>query len=54
MNECFMAPSVCQRAGFCPVRMRLSEVQIELNARLAETTIADVVRQLASEERAVR
>jgi Rrf2 family protein len=54
MNECFEAPDICRRLSTCPVRARLSALQIELNARLSEVTIADVLEELPSEERAAR
>ncbi len=54
MNECFADPAVCGRRSTCAVRARLSELQEELNARLAEITIADVVRGLPSKRRAAR
>jgi len=54
MNECFEGPDICHRQGVCPVRAHLSALQIELNAGLAEVTIADVLEGLPSEERAAR
>jgi Rrf2 family protein len=54
MNECFSAPDVCGRTGICPIQARLTELQVELNAQLAEVTIADVVGQVPSAEETVR
>jgi Rrf2 family protein len=41
MNECFADPGICDRVEFCPVRFRLAELQVELNAQLAEISLAD-------------
>jgi hypothetical protein len=53
MNECFNDDAICRRICLCPVRMRLAELQVELNAELAEVTIGDIVREIPLQERAV-
>lgn len=53
MNECFNDDAICGRICLCPVRMRLAELQVELNAELAEVTIGDIVREIPLQERAV-
>ncbi|MFO8008073.1 MAG: Rrf2 family transcriptional regulator [Candidatus Brocadiia bacterium] len=42
MNECFADGGICTRTEFCPLRKRLVELQVELNARLADMTLAAV------------
>jgi Rrf2 family protein len=54
MNECFGEPEVCRRVASCPVRSRLAELQVELNAHLAEISIADIVKQLRPKQKAAR
>jgi Rrf2 family protein len=54
MNECFGEPEVCRRVASCPVRSRLVELQVELNAQLAEISIADIVKQLRPKQKAAR
>jgi len=54
MNECFSEPDVCRRVASCPVRSRLVELQVELNAHLAEISIADIVKQLRPKQKAAR
>ncbi|KPK62322.1 MAG: hypothetical protein AMK73_06345 [Planctomycetes bacterium SM23_32] len=54
MNECFVEPEVCRRTEFCPVRVRLAELQVELNARLAEVTLGEVFSAEPAGEGAAR
>ncbi|MCK4376157.1 MAG: Rrf2 family transcriptional regulator [Candidatus Brocadiae bacterium] len=51
MNECFAAPDICDRLESCPLRARLAEMQLELNAQLDELTLADVVGGLPAKAR---
>jgi len=54
MNECFTEAEVCKRVDFCPVRSRLVELQVELNAQLADISIADIARRLRRIQGAAR
>ncbi len=54
MNECFADPDVCTRTEFCPLRRRLVELQVELNASLAELTLTSVFGGLPSIEESTR
>ncbi len=46
MNECFAEPQVCSRVDFCPVRRRLAELQVELNADLARIDLGGIAEQM--------
>ncbi len=50
MNECFATPEVCGRVDFCPLRKRLAELQVELNASLDKMSLADIVDAIAATE----
>ena len=54
MNECLGTPEICRRIRNCPVRAQLSCVQVELNARLGEVSIADVLEAARLREEATR
>lgn len=54
MNECFSEPEICSRVDFCPVRKRLAELQVELNAELAEFNLGAIDAQLHEQEAASR
>jgi len=54
MNECFAEPEICSRVEFCPLRKRLVELQVELDAKLAEITVGGIARELPREEGAPR
>ncbi len=46
MNACFEDPDICDRVEFCPVRKRLAELQIELNARLSELSLTSIFEDI--------
>ncbi|MHC4481310.1 MAG: RrF2 family transcriptional regulator [Planctomycetota bacterium] len=50
MNECFGDAGVCSRMEVCPMRTRLAELQVRLNAELAEVSIAEVAEELPLRE----
>ncbi len=54
MNECFAEPEVCSRTKSCPVRARLAELQVELNAELAGIRLSDVLKRAGTRERGKR
>ena len=54
MNECFAQPDICTRTEFCPVRARLAELQVELNAELAGIRLSDILEPAKSRGKARR
>jgi len=54
MNECFAEPDICSRTEFCPVRVRLAELQVELNAELAGIRLTDVLEPAGKRGKARR
>ncbi|MGD2173875.1 MAG: Rrf2 family transcriptional regulator [Candidatus Brocadiaceae bacterium] len=54
INECFADPDICPRVDFCPLRRRLSEIQVELNAKLAELNLAAVLDDTRAREASSR
>ncbi len=54
VNECFGEPGVCRAAPHCPLRRRLAVLQRELTGKLAEMSLAEVVRDSRKPEGAKR
>lgn len=54
VNECFETPGICDRVCHCPFREQLGEMQEMLNAKMAGTTLQDIVEQMPAGERSAQ
>lgn len=50
VSRCLADPDVCTKAPACPLRRRLSALQANLDAWLADITLADMMEPVAQQE----